>query len=217
MLFYSHLVIAHKFEELFKPQDRAAYYTGSIIPDIRYFTDLPREQTHLELNEILNLKKSFPEEESFLDGFFLHCLIDEKDTHNILFSIYPNCLLRDILPRSFAVVIIELYFMKKYHLEIKLSDKGNRFLNEIGITDKQLSEYTAEMNKFIKTPGFEAGLESVKNLGLFSKKGTQKYLKKARFLDRHKLFQKFLFKLFRLKKIEKIIEEKLTTHINKIE
>lgn len=80
---YSHLVIAAKLEALVNPKDVQEYYWGAIAPDIRYLAAMQRQQTHIPSQRIVDFISQYPHLKSFLQGYLVHCIIDEIELDQI--------------------------------------------------------------------------------------------------------------------------------------
>jgi hypothetical protein len=76
---YSHYTLATRLEPSLQPENRKTYYWGAVAPDIRYLANMRREQTHLGLERINELKSYYPHLRSFLSGYQVHILTDQID------------------------------------------------------------------------------------------------------------------------------------------
>src|SRR5258708_6497439 len=80
----AHIIYAQKFIAANQIQDHEnAYLIGNLIPDIRYFGVLPREFTHIELNDqaqawdkVTHLVLGEQNIELFRKGFLFHNFLD---------------------------------------------------------------------------------------------------------------------------------------------
>jgi len=83
MLFYAHLCLAKLALErggipIRNPGDISQYYLGAALPDIRYISGQPRDQTHPAAQDFLKLHHP-PELYAFCFGYLVHLVIDELE------------------------------------------------------------------------------------------------------------------------------------------
>jgi hypothetical protein len=86
----THIVLAKKvFRKHFSSKNRAEFFVGTSLPDIRYFDNLDRDKTHSSNLRLEDIKQ----ESSFMAGFKFHSLVDE--VHNKFFPLKDNPLFRE--------------------------------------------------------------------------------------------------------------------------
>ncbi|MBX3037425.1 MAG: hypothetical protein KF758_11005 [Anaerolineales bacterium] len=197
MLFYSHVIVANRLEQILMPRDLKDYYLGAIAPDIRYYARLPRETTHLPLEKIQEMEINYPSLKSFILGYKIHIAseniiaalkIDEK-----IRSQFPISILKNKLPAQFVSVLIEYYYLETEKIYIECGTDLNPILGVMGITQQVLSEVTFEINDFFKDPTFQSAIRGVNKLGLAGGSNVQKYLRVANRLNDNKLAKFLLF------------------------
>lgn len=109
MLFISHIYTAFRLQKRLKVKNASTYYFASILPDIRYTTNLERKSTHVVVE---NLRKYFRINSDHYKGYFLHLFIDEYmgqwQFHVRLRAQYPR-FLQPFLKPILLNVILELY------------------------------------------------------------------------------------------------------------
>lgn len=198
MLFFSHAVIADELIWLFEPKERGNFYFGAIFPDIRYYLDIPREKTHFDLDYIIKLRRSFPGASSFIDGYFLHCLIDKYDLTQIVKDNFWYKLIKRWLPSYFIPVLIEFYFLDTRVLQVHLAADDDVVYYYLQMDVDKIRSFAKEMEAFFSKSDMESAFEITEKLGLIKKEGIQKYIKVARFLQKHKKIRRFLFGRFKM-------------------
>ena len=97
---YSHYFLAVRLEAELSPALPGEYYWGAILPDIRYLSAMRREHTHLPRAQISALFAQYPHLRSFLQGYQLHCLLDELDSVAIVGRAFPINLFQAALRRK---------------------------------------------------------------------------------------------------------------------
>ena len=108
---YSHLVIAAKLEALIKPDTVQDYYWSAVAPDIRYVADLPRQQTHIPSERMVEFFSQYPDLQSFLQGYLVHCLSDEIELRQVFLQHFPFSVLKNNLSHQQIAAILELFFL----------------------------------------------------------------------------------------------------------
>lgn len=117
MLFISHIYTAFRLQKRLKIKNADTFYFATILPDIRYTTNLERKRTHIPVE---SLRKYFRTHSDHYKGYFLHLFIDEYmgqwQFHERLRAAYPK-FLQPFLKSIFLNVILELYAWE--HLQKK--------------------------------------------------------------------------------------------------
>lgn len=204
---YSHLVIAAELEKYTQPRQADEYYWGAIVPDIRYIADMRRNQTHLSAERILEYRDKYPELDSFIKGYLVHCLTDFVDLQALL---KQRILFRPILksfPHQFVPVMLESYFIEHTKLDIQLLPKPNNMLNDLKINDEHISIFSTLIKPFVTNPSFQSALEFLKILGHGNPR-IEKYGNAARNFDGNTILKSALFKLSNIPKLkQQVISE----------
>jgi hypothetical protein len=198
---YSHLVIAAELEKDIRPRQANEYYWGAVVPDIRYLADMQRDQTHLSAESILEYLDIYPDLDSFIKGYLVHCLTDLVDLHALL---NQRILFRPILqslPHQFMPVMLESYFIEHSKLDIQLSARPNNVLTDLKISDEHISIFSTMINPFVADPSFESALEFLKTLGHGNPR-IEEYINTARNFDGHTLLKSVLFALSNIPKLK---------------
>ena len=204
---YSHLVIAAELEKDIQPQQANEYYWGAVMPDIRYIADMQRNQTHLSAESILEYRNKYPESDSFIKGYLIHCLTDLVDLHGLL---NQRILFRPILksvPHQFVPVLLESYFITHTKLDIQLLARPNNILTDLKINDDHISLFSTMIRPFVSNPSFERALEFLNTLGSGNPR-IEKYINAARNFDSNILLKSVLFTLSNIPKLkQQVISE----------
>jgi len=198
---YSHLVIAAELEKDIQPRQANEYYWGAVAPDIRYIADVERTQTHLPAESILEYMSKYPESDSFIKGYLIHCLTDLVDLHALL---NQRILFRPILqssPHQFVPVMLESYFIEHTKLDIQLLAKPNNILTDLKINDEHISIFSAMIKPFVINPSFESALEFLRTLGQNNPR-IEEYVNAARSFDGNNLLKSALFTLSNIPKLK---------------
>jgi hypothetical protein len=199
---YSHLVIAAELEKDIRPRQANEYYWGAVVADIRYIAGMQRNQTHLSTGSILEYMNKYPELDSFIKGYLIHCLTDLVDLHALLIQ---RILFRPILqslPHQFVPVMLESYFIEHIKLDIELSGKPNKILTDLKINDEHISRFSAMIKPFVTNSSFESALVFLKALGN-SNPRIDKYINAARNFDDNILLKSVLFMLSNIPKLKR--------------
>ena len=198
---YSHLAIAAELEKDIQPRQANEYYWGAVVPDIRYVTEMERSQTHLSAESILAYMNKYPELDSFIKGYLIHCLTDLVDLHALL---NQRILVRPILqssPYQFVPVMLESYFIEYTKLDIQLLARPNNVLTDLKINAEHISIFSTLIKPFVTNPSFESALEFLKTLG-HNNPRIEKYVNAARSFDGNILLKSVLFMLSNIPKLK---------------
>ena len=202
MNIYSHLVIADEIRTRIHVDDAPEYFWGAIIPDVRYVAGIPRSQTHLSADTILNYMIRYPDLKPFLLGYLVHCLTDELDLVRIFNRHFPFYLLKRRLTAQHYPVILELFYLEQKSLQgYTLSGRHNRMLEALGITAEQSRLYYQLVNEYLANPAFDAAIRLIQNLGNISSQRIDRYLASARQFQANRALKGLLFLGIRAGKI----------------
>jgi hypothetical protein len=204
MQLYSHLVIAHKFLPELAPQNAAEYYWGTIVADIRYIMHIPRRQTHVELEIIQDWLAQYPELRSFILGYWVHLLADERDAASTVYGWLPTRILprKVSLPRRLAAVWLEAALAEKVPLpDVRVSGSCNAILAELGVAGDALAAYAEAANRYAAAPSEGVVMEMLDQLGLSDNSRMERYLGIVRFFQRAPWARRFLVGLVDVPKV----------------
>lgn len=203
MNIYSHLVIASFLEQSLLPDNPEDYYLGSVVPDFRYLAGMRRSQTHISVEQISAYLDRYPHLLSFLFGYAVHCAVDEIDPGGEFFRSFPVAAFRKHLPRQFAPVVIELYYLETARVEKRLSERGNEITRDLGIPDEGVKTASQQINAFLVAPSLEMELATLQANGLAVDARIERYLGIARRIDRRPILKKLLFASLSKKKLSR--------------
>lgn len=192
---YTHLTIAKKLEPHVQPADPAGYYLGAVIPDIRYYSNLPREQTHVPVDRIEDLAALYPQLQSFTAGYTVHLLTDQfASLTGIIFQRFPFNLLNGKPPSYLAPILIECYYLETDILHgTQVSESSNKALDDLGVRREDVTEFAKLLNRFLSSPSFTFGLVTLQDLGMLNRGGIEKQIKAAQTIQKNSLARKLLF------------------------
>lgn len=215
MLLLSHLYLAKETIKNFHITNDKEYYLGSIIPDIRYFADILRNETHFAINE-LNIKLRDVNSD-FLSGYKVH-LLSDKFIHE--FELYKKIkdsfplLFKWIVKPSIVNVLLDMYFLEKLKQEKKLeiSNNYNQEFNNLGINKENFDNFYSSTSKIVSTLSINTITQEVfNNNNLKSNWKVRYYLKLSQIV----LGSNFL-KQYIIKKIDIVVNDFLVQYRNKI-
>lgn len=162
---YSHLVLAHRLEAEIRPADPAAYYWGTVAPDLRYTARLPRPQTHLEPGQILAFRAMHPELESFIQGYLIHCLADEVELWKLLerrwyLRPFIRCVSLKLPP-----FLLESYLLDKIRITPPISAQQNPILQALGVKEEAIQPFYTLVKRLVDQPSFDSLIHLFRVLG----------------------------------------------------
>jgi len=185
---YSHFVLATRIKTLVKPENEGEYYWGSIIPDIRYLAQMRRAQTHLDEQRIRELIDRYPQLTSFLQGYRVHCLLDEIDLQEIVGKVFPLNILKSIFQKELSqqqiTVLVELYFIQTVHTPQSIAGDHDEILAELGIKSTHTEKFSSAMQSYFDSPCFETALTTFRRLGMVDNSRIEKYISAASKLEK---------------------------------
>ncbi|HEX2997371.1 MAG TPA: hypothetical protein VHP14_21290 [Anaerolineales bacterium] len=189
---YSHVVIASKLESLIKPENPAEYYWGAIAPDVRYIAGVPRGQTHLPAQKIVEFIPRYPNLRSFIQGYLVHCLSDEVHMGEIFFRQFPFSVLKRKLSYQHIAVVLELFCFENEKVNISMSDTHNEVLTELGVDEAASARLAHSIGQYVMAG--EAHLaELFRLLGPKDNSHLEKYIKAATSFQKNWLLKNALF------------------------
>lgn len=213
MNLYTHFVLATRLAHLFRPQNQADYAWGSIAPDIRYLAGLPRSQTHLTKEMILANCERYPHLHPFLQGYLVHCTLDEIDLSRVLGAAFPINLLGHLLRKKFSsqemAVLVELYYLKTAHLVGEISGAANEMLVGMGITSDQTRDFAAAARDYLSSPSFDTAFAAFRRMGLIEDARVERYLNAYQSLYKNPLLLNLLFLAVKNARLEGLAEQRL--------
>lgn len=157
MLLYSHLSIGY---QVMKNTDinLSYFYTGLVAPDVRYLQHAPREQTHINLQELQTLLINNPpknhKEKSFNLGYSIHLVTD------FIFHLFTNTL--KINPVFFSL-LMEQYYLRRFlvkNADFMIPAKGSLIKN-LSIDPEKLQEVISFCQQHIKHRQIETAMNII--------------------------------------------------------
>lgn len=190
MMLYSHLAVASKLEAYLLPQQMDEYYLGCIFPDIRYVLSLPRQHTHFSMKKLSSYNN--PSLRDFIAGFRTHIAADKVSLTNYILTSPLKKILKLVLPSAALPVILEIYYLNKYHLHPTLSCSENEITKALDISNKQLGDFADFVNSFLQEPSIENGIGLLGSISTTRNKVIQRYIRWAKLVNKIPFVRKIL-------------------------
>jgi hypothetical protein len=207
---YTHYRLAAMLEPLFAPQQLADYYWGAVAPDVRYLAGQPRAQTHRSRTELLALHARYPQCASFIQGYQVHCLLDEIDLTKVILGAFPLNLLGGLLRGKFnqhhAAVLVELHYLQGPHLPRPFGGDHNPVLEGMNITAEDSRAFSEGIREYLVTPTIACALATFQRLGFTRTGQGEKYTRAARSLENKRLLRSLLLWGVRNARLERHVE-----------
>jgi hypothetical protein len=169
---YAHFVLAEKIarEANLPISDNSEYYVGAFYPDIRYFTNQPREKYHFSIDKLKPYELASNVPKDFLLGYKVHLLIDEiweyPELKQMYYEAFPS-LIRKRMTRGLQALAFEMYCLEQPIEPVKLKPVENTLTKDLGV---QLSEITLAVNsmqKYINAHALESAYIMAEEAQLF--------------------------------------------------
>ena len=151
MLFISHIYTAIKLQKQLKIKNSNTYYFASVLPDIRYTSNLERKSTHVPVD---TLHKYFQVNSDHYKGYYLHLFVDEYmghwHFHEQLRTQYPQ-FLQPFLKPIFLNVILELYaweHLNKKH-PVVLDNRFYENYKKFGMKEPDVMNYASYLQSML--------------------------------------------------------------------
>lgn len=154
MLFLTHLYLAKAVEAQYNIENLDEYYLGTILPDIRYFTGVPRSATHLSIKKI-NLLMAGKKLKDVSRGIKVHLAIDEMAHEGAVYreakQNFP-IILQKIINTQLLNIIFDLYALQHFKTQPKITLSSQYFdeFASLSIAQTQLLDYTSKINSILE-------------------------------------------------------------------
>lgn len=226
MLFYTHLCIARvvlQRHELIQsvssaPDAEADYYLGSILPDVRYFSEIPREQTHPDVECFLSLCR-VSDSRAFALGYLVHLVLDSLESELSVISrvqrqfwFFPHRLRMRISPLV-SNALVESYYLENVHTDFRISDRGNSLTSKLGIEEKAIRTVELHIDAFLRNRTLENVNRLLRQIGLANNERISRYLQVAAWLDRRPLIRKFM--MWRISAVINTVEQSMVREVGR--
>ncbi len=169
---YSHFVLAQRVAEEggFAIQDQAGYALGAFMPDIRYFTKLPREKYHFPASELEPYCNHDNVSKDFLLGYEVHLLIDEvwedPDMKEAYYRAFP-LFIRERITRGLQALAFEMYCLKEPVEVVELRPIENDLTRALEIKPSDIAWSVDSMQRYLKYHNLEAAYQMAEETKLF--------------------------------------------------
>lgn len=163
---YTHLAIASALLPYLSIKQPNDYFIGALIPDIRYFADVPRETTHFSADLIPDYADKASD--SFLIGYMVHLLLDE--VWPMLEAEYREqfpSFVRNKLSGNRCQIAYEVYCLDQYALQLELRPIHNEMLDELGVSTENVQLAAKVMQEYLDTPSLATAFGIAKRAGVF--------------------------------------------------
>jgi hypothetical protein len=193
---YSHVTLAVKLEPHLHPENIMEYYWGSIIPDIRYLAQIPREQTHFGQERLMQLIVRYPHLKSFLLGYRVHCILDQVDVFQIVSKAFPFNVLKHMFRMNFSqqqiTMLVEIFYLQTAIIFKKMAGNHNEVLNDLGITPEQTRMYYRAMQEYFDSHSFEVAISAFQRIKMIENADFEKYQNAYRLMKNRKVMNSIL-------------------------
>lgn len=174
---YSHYVLAQTIakEAKLPVKDRAEYLLGAFMPDIRYFTQQPRDKYHFSVDRLEDYR-SQDVSADYLLGYKVHLLIDEVWEYPAVKEAYREAfpvVLRKRLTRGLQALAFELYCLKQPADSVTLSPIENELTESLEIPVSDIERSAKSMQRYLERRDLEAALVMAKETKLFPEERLQ--------------------------------------------
>jgi len=213
MQLYSHLIIAQKMLAFLSPDDLSEYYWGAVAADVRYFAELPRRITHPLAEEVLLWQAEFANLNSFVLGYRVHILADERDAVGSLYEFIPWHSLRRRLPRSWATYLWEAVCIERCRFDGKISGTYNPLLEKLGIPRPAASAYAEAVTRYAADPSLELVVTLLSEIDWMGTPRLRRYLALAGWLQRNPRVRQALLSVIDEAEIIRRVVADLSTHL----
>jgi len=197
MLLYTHIITALRVRDILGLQMNSpdAYLLGAILPDIRYQSDIPRDQTHLPLEEFIALARRCPAlERDLLTGYLVHLIADEflqEDLSDMMFPRTPGKI-RKHIQLGLLSVMLEIGY--------RTQDCGARLFqreagclgHHLGLPELQVHEMVNRVEAYLHNPTLAQAMEILKDSDLRSNRNIQFYLRVGRTIHQISFLQRII-------------------------
>jgi len=208
MNLYTHAVLANHLLTRVDPVDPAEYLWGAVAPDIRYLAGMSRQTTHLPDEEIVAWFTRYSGCKSFIQGYRVHCLLDQIDTVEVVGRVFPLNLLRWVSRKKLSsqqmAVVIELYYHKVFPQGLSLAGKHNPILEDLGIRADLTASYKSALAEYLASPSFETAIASFAKFGIIEDTRIEKYINAYRRIESNPLLLWVLMTSVKNAQLEKL-------------
>ena len=196
MNLYTHYVLAARLASQIQLENQAEYAWGAIVPDIRYLAGLPRSQTHLPKEKIQALADRYPHLRPFLQGYRVHCALDEIDLTRTVGRAFPIQLVSQVLRKKLTsqhlAVLVELYYLRTAQIKGEISGAANEVLAGMGISSQHARDFADVARAYLESPSMDTAMSAFQRLGFAEDTRVEKYMAAFRSMQRNALLLNML-------------------------
>ena len=174
---YSHYVLAQTIvnQGSLPVKDQGEYLVGAFMPDIRYFTQQPREKYHFSIERLESYVQTATSAD-YLLGYEVHLLIDEVWEYPELKEAYKNAfppVIRRRMTRGLQALAFELYCLKQPIDLVTLKPVENDLTKALEIPHSDIERAVTSMQRYLEQHDLAAALEMAKETKLFPEERLQ--------------------------------------------
>ena len=174
---YSHYVLAQTIAKQgdLPVNDRVEYLVGAFMPDIRYFTQQPREKYHFPVEKLEPYVQT-ETSANYLLGYEVHLLIDEVWEYPELKKAYRDAfppVIKRRMTRGLQALAFELYCLKQPVDIVALEPVENDLTRALDIPRSDVERAVTSMQRYLEQHDLAAALEMAKETKLFSEERLQ--------------------------------------------
>ena len=171
---------------------------------------MPREVTHLPRHQFPDLFAQYPQLGSFLQGYQLHCLLDELNLVSIVSPAFPIRLIQTATRRKFSrqqiTMLVELYHQQNGAPPHPLVIHENPLAAALGIEREACQTFAQGMQAYIAHPGLQTALDAYQRLGMVADARAEKYVGAALWLEKNRWLKALLLSGVKNSNLDQIAE-----------
>ncbi len=197
MLLYTHIITARRISDILglELKNSEAYLLGAILPDIRYLAGLPREQTHLPLEQFMAIARQCPaSERDLLTGYLVHLIADEfaqADLRAMMFPLLPGSMRRHIKV-GVLNIMLEIGYRHQTCGALLFSREARCLGRHLALPEEQVVGMVEQVEGYLSDPSLEETMKTLGSSSLNSNRNIRFYLRVGRTLYQMKFIRRFI-------------------------
>ncbi len=197
MLVYTHIVIAIRVSKILglDLHSSEAYMLGAILPDIRYPAGLPREQTHVSIEQFMTIARQCPaSERKLLAGYLVHLIADEfalEKLDAIMFPLIPEAIRRHI-KTGILNLMLEIGYKNQAFGAIGLLRDAGCLGGHLGLSEQQVTGMVERVERYLYNPTLEQAIKILGSTNLSSNRNIRFYLQMGRAMYQMKFIRQYI-------------------------
>ncbi len=197
MLLYTHIIIARKVSDILglELKNSEAYLLGAILPDIRYLAGLPREQTHLPLEQFVTIARQCPaSERDLLTGYLVHLIADEFAQENLgvmMFPLLPGSMRRQIKV-GVLNIMLEIGYRRQTCGALLFGREAGCLGRHLALPEEQVVGMVDRVEGYLSNPSLEQTMKTLGSSSLNANRNIRFYLRVGRTMYQMKFIRRFI-------------------------